>query len=211
MIAALRALVLGSFDSLQWRHHGIGCLQAYLRELAEPEVRVHAWDPRLVRLGISGMGDVHDHRFDMESTVLVGALSEVYFGEPIPDPDGPWWVYHVENARSAGAERGFDGECAPVSRERYRAVGTQVLHREGETYRQRRATFHATHPCELAVTLVVMHEKRGSARLLVPWGHEPVHAFGESAPAALQAVILRDARRLLEARRIGGRTPEVSR
>jgi hypothetical protein len=193
-VATLRAIVLEHFPKLRWRHHGIGALQAYIREHADPEVRVHVWHPALVRPGIRFMGDAHDHRFDMESTVLVGSLPEVYIGQPEPDPEGNWWIYRVENARSAGPEKGYDGDTAPISRQRYRAHETQRIHCEGDTYYQRRGTFHATRPCELAITIVTMREKRESARILVPWGYEPVHAFSsDPTPDELIARILRDA------------------
>lgn len=48
---ALRAAVRAAFPSLSWRHHGIGVLQAYLVEDADPEVRVHVWHPSLVKPG----------------------------------------------------------------------------------------------------------------------------------------------------------------
>ena len=39
----LRALVERLLPSLEWRHHGIGVLQGYVREDADPEIRVHIW------------------------------------------------------------------------------------------------------------------------------------------------------------------------
>jgi hypothetical protein len=72
---AMRAMVLQAMDGMKWRHHGIGVLQGYLSEDAEPEVRVHVWSRRLLKPGMDISGDAHDHRFDMVSHVLCGTVA----------------------------------------------------------------------------------------------------------------------------------------
>lgn len=196
MLTQLRQLVLANFDHLQWRHHGIGVLQAYLHEGTEPEFRVHVWHPALARPGINESGDCHDHRFDLRSTILAGYLEENFYGEPTPSLDGPWGMYTVENARAAGPEKNFDGACLPI-KGRFSAVGDYRVYSAGCTYSHPRGTFHRTMARELAVTFCAMSEKRGQARLLVPYGREPVHAFGEPAPQELQNRILSEARHAL--------------
>lgn len=192
-LATSLALVL---PSLTWRHHGIGVLQAYIREQVEPEVRVHIWHPELVRPGIVGQGDAHDHRFDLESTVLVGRLFETLY---IPERDNArrFDAWHVENARSAGPSRGFDGACHPVETDIGMTVQLRV-HEQGTTYSLERGRFHRTSVDALAVTVCTMHEKRGQARLLVPAGTEPVHAFGLHAPESQASHAIRQ-RFVLEA------------
>lgn len=175
-IGAMRALVAFLLPHLVWRHHGIGVLQAYVRENIEPEVRVHIWHPSLVREGIVDQGDAHDHRFDLESTVLTGRLFETLY---CPEAGAPrrFDAWHVENARSAGVDRGFDGDCRPIETDL--GMWTQWrVHESGSTYTLERGHFHRTSVDALAVTICSMHEKRGQARLLVPAGTEPVHAFG---------------------------------
>lgn len=199
-IDGMRALVLALFPTLTWRHHGIGVLQAYVAEGREPEVRVHVWHPRLVREGIVGQGDAHDHRFDLESTVIVGKLFEDLYS---PDPENArrFDVWHVENARSAGADRGFDGDCHPIESD----VGmtlTMRVHPTGANYALGRSRFHRTWVDALAITVCTMREKRGQARLLVPARTEPVHAFGahdqeRAAAAAVQVEVLVEAMRAL--------------
>lgn len=189
-----RALVAALIPHLSWRHHGIGALQAYVREGVEPEVRVHIWHPSLVREGIVDQGDAHDHRFDMTSTVIHGTLRETLYEQP-PDPveSSPtitlYDAWHVENARSA-SDRGFDGDTHPVES----AIPLWTRHRthdEGHTYTLGRGVFHRTQVDALAVTVCTMREKRGQARLLVPHGTEPVHAFNahHAALAATRATI----------------------
>lgn len=197
-IESLRRLVLSQFDRLQWRHHGIGVLQAYLFEACEPESRVHVWHPSLAREGISESGDCHDHRFDLTSTVLAGCLEETYFGIAEPRDDGEWQVYAVQNARAAGPDKKFDGECVLLPG-RFSAEGQDFKYPAGTTYTHPRGTFHRTRVQGLAVTLCLMSQKQGRARLLVPFGCEPIHAFGSPAPPDVQSQILADARAMLEA------------
>ncbi len=197
--AAMRALVASVFPTLKWRHHGIGVLQAYVRENVEPEVRVHVWDPRLVRPGIVESGNIHDHRFDLESHIVHGRLFERVF-DLEAHPDGEWSSFHIENARSAGEEAGYDGACFLLDDEpRFTGRGRARTHVEGTTYTLPRGVFHDTQVDALAITLCTMHDKRGSARLLVPTGRQPVHAFGAPASPELLAAVCRDAEAALRA------------
>lgn len=58
---------------LEWRHHGLGMLQAELSE----SLRIHVWHPTLVSPDMSWPRCVHDHRFDLQSMVVVGAVRDV--------------------------------------------------------------------------------------------------------------------------------------
>ncbi len=58
-------------SALQFRHHGLGMLQAELSK----DVRLHLWHPSLRTL--EGFRAVHDHRFDILSAVLHGAITDV--------------------------------------------------------------------------------------------------------------------------------------
>lgn len=62
MILALVARFLRS-DTSNWRHHGIGLLQAYVLE-GPIEYRVHVWHPEL-RFVDDDSGMIHDHRFEI--------------------------------------------------------------------------------------------------------------------------------------------------
>lgn len=210
---ATRALVRRFIEQTpraRWRHHGIGALQAYVVEDAEPEVRVHIWHPLLVREGIAESGAVHDHRFDLESTVLVGAIHETVFKTYPMSSDrsvaggsydvARYETWRVENARSAGASKGFDGVCERDG-DLWDRTQTHRTHLAGETYWLRRATFHRTWIDDLAVTLCTMREKRGVARLLVERGKEPVHAFGAPARGDVIDGVIGEAVRALDARR----------
>ena len=197
-LACLRALAAAHIEQTpadQWRHHGIGVLQHYLIENADPEIRLHVWDPSLVRPGIEQAGDIHDHRFDLVSQVLEGELHETLFWEK---PSLLQWdVWSVENARSAGAAQAFDGKHAFVE-----SIFTVPDHRKylrGAQYGLGRGLFHRTRTPDLAVTICAMHDKRGQARLLTPQGQEPVHAFSAdwSVPIEKRAAVLQQAAQAL--------------
>lgn len=197
--AMLRAALVASWNDLRWRHHGIGALQAYIREHANPEIRVHIWSPMLVRPGIVGHGNAHDHRFDLTSYVLHGALIDTRYAVTA-DINGDWSVHSVENARSAGAERNFDGEHSGAMFHGF--VETDAVRiGAGESYWIPRGDFHATETAEpLTVTVCAMDRKKGRARLLVPRGEDPVHAFGEEFVSAGDlAKLVRDARDMVAA------------
>lgn len=196
-VRALLAAFIATAPRDAWRHHGIGVLQAYVREGTDTEVRMHVWHPDLVRPGIRESGAIHDHRFDLVSHVVAGKLRERVF-ETRPDPDGEWEAWSVENARSAGAEKGFDGECLPTG-SRFSARAHEREHHAGDRYTLARQVFHETIvDSELAVTLCVMRTKVGQARLLVRHGEQPVHAFGAPASEAVIERVLREARQELE-------------
>lgn len=181
--SVLRASLVACWPSLQWRHHGIGALQAYVREHTDPEIRVHVWSPLLVRPGIIGHGNAHDHRFDLTSYVLVGELVDTRYAVTA-DVNGDWSVCSVENARSAGAEKNYDGEHgAPM----FHGFVERDVRRfsAGSSYWIPRGDFHSTESAEpLTVTVCAMARKKGLARLLVPRGEHPVHAFGEEFVSA---------------------------
>lgn len=199
----LRAALVECWPTLKWRHHGIGALQAYIREHTDPEIRVHVWSPRLVRPGIIGHGNAHDHRFDLTSYVLAGALTDTRYAVQA-DVNGDWSVHLVENARSAGPEKNYDGEHSGAMFHGFVELDTLRID-AGSSYWIPRGDFHSTESAEpLTITVCAMSKKKGLARLLVPRGEDPVHAFGEEflAPGELVAIVS-DARDLLSGIRNG--------
>ena len=120
MLAALTAKLITS-PELRWRHHGIGLLQAYLVEgrpgaelalgLSDTETRIHVWHPSLRLAGMDDSGLMHDHRFDLESRVLLGAMhdTEIHLSQILTMTDGKdesadggerLLVWKIQNARA---------------------------------------------------------------------------------------------------------------
>lgn len=206
----------------RWRHTGLGALQAYVREGDEEELRVHVWHPGLQAPGIQQSGDVHDHRFDLESDVLDGVVrhTEYQLTQAYPSAGGGWYtsawskigtysvggtrsvgeselwrVHEVTHARAALEATGSMHEAHPPDERRYVATVEGVDVREGQTYRFPRGEFHATKVVGPAVTLVRKLRQRSDvrARVLSPVHLPVVHAFENPLPADLWVHVLADA------------------
>jgi hypothetical protein len=184
-LSEMRAMTAALLPQLQFRHHGAGVIQAYIREDVEPEVRVHIWHPDLVIPGIEDSGQIHDHRFELQSCVLLGAVHHDEY-HLAPDPEGAWMKYEVVHARTgltktperlvdAADESGMSTYWADI------VEGTVSA---GETYSFGKRLFHRGWPDQLAITLVTKraHDDK-PAILLAPVGTRPVHAFKDNRPS----------------------------
>lgn len=180
---------------LDWRHFGVGALQAYLFEGPFLEQRIHVWHPSLIRDGIQGNGDCHDHRFSFVSQVLCGAIyNEEWRAQE--DPAGDYDIYRVENARAAKARLGnHDGETAVIARCNA-APFRRLTVVAGQDYEFARGHFHRSSFIGTTVTLVTKFDQQETpARILCPHGSPLVHAFGGPPPDV--GAILADAREAL--------------
>jgi hypothetical protein len=181
---------------LEWRHHGIGVLQAYIpyeyvpaalrirAGVALSEHRLHIWSRSLVKPGIDIAGDIHDHRFDMVSHVLHGKIyneevqfierEEGHFGAP------EYAMVDVVNARKAGADTNFD---APTVSRPGRFVVNHVISSgivAGKRYRFPKRHFHRTPVKQFTITWVEKYntDESSPARIAHPIDIPLVHAFG---------------------------------
>lgn len=196
--AAMRLMVKSLFPSLTWRHHGIGVLQAYVSEKTEPELRVHIWARELLKHGIENNGDIHDHRFDLVSHVLAGAVGHEEF-LPTPQPGGPWRMMSLTHARAA-KETGYHGPTTDLDGE-YTVERNGMFIPAGCTYYFPASAFHRSmlgpRP-DVAITVV---EKRAQkdvpARLLYTVPQTPVMAFGHDMDWAVVGPVLQRAYELL--------------
>lgn len=179
-VQSMRALVLAMFDRLEWRHHGIGVLQAYVQEGANPEIRIHIWSRALLKSGMDISGDVHDHRFDMVSHVLYGAVVHEELNET-PDPNGDHVMMALTHARAA-AGTDYHGPTTALTG-RYSVKRERLVICAGMSYDFPGQKFHRSPLMEgsdIAITCVEKHNQMEEvqARLLYPIDREPVMAFG---------------------------------
>lgn len=187
-IIPMRALVRKALPTLKWRHHGIGCLQAYLVEDQDPEIRVHIWAPELVKQGITNSGDAHDHRFVMVSHVLEGVVHHEEI-DTTPHPGAPYTIFRVPHARSAAAMN-FSGPIEPTH-ERYEVTRRRMKIHHGTSYRFEPKQFHRAWDVQFAVTCVEKYAQTDDkARVLHPVDIPPVMAFGHKTDNRLLAKIL---------------------
>lgn len=177
----LCGMVASLIPHIKWRHNGLGLLQAYAQEGTERELRVHIWCKALQRSGIEDSGLLHDHRFDLESYVLVGDLVQVEY-QLTESGVGPWALHEVVHARAAaGAKHAPNDGLVSELPGRYTVEKRSMIVKEGEVYRFPKREFHGTFPqAEYVVTLV---EKRNQddvpARIMAPYGRPVVHAFAD--------------------------------
>jgi hypothetical protein len=190
-VHSMRAMALSLLDKMEWRHHGIGCLQGYVFESGEPEVRMHLWCPRLLKPGMHISGDAHDHRFDMLSHVLVGTVEHE---EMIPeaDPEGDYAMLALTHARAA-ADSNYHGPTTPLPGF-YRVARNWWTIHEGYSYRFPMGQFHRSPLTgdldDIAVTIIEKHVQTDiQARLLYPVKHEPVMAFGHETDEDLVGIV----------------------
>lgn len=187
------AIRLIESGALQWRHHGIGVLQAYIAEGADPEVRLHVWDQRLVKPGISETGDVHDHRFDLVSVVLAGEVGHEEWVMAEAE-DGPYRMSSVVHARLA-AETRYHGTVTEHEG-RYKAYKARHLLPAGLMYRFPLGAFHRSFvPGGTTVTRCEKHNQREDiqARVVFRADTPQVHAFGHDEDWDLISAVLSDA------------------
>lgn len=183
----------------KWRHHGIGVLQLYLT----PAHRLHVWHRDLMVSNVSNGGPMHDHRFDIYSTVLAGVLEVSHFRRVRPsDPQArEYSVWSVEGA-SGGTTSDLQSQGSIFLAEdpAYGVPpGAQHSARRGEFHWARLPTdFH--HPCDLAVSSVLRHSMwHHPARILAPMGVRPTHAFETRADTETIRKVLDQAAASLEA------------
>ncbi len=152
--AAARQLALRTdFQRMRWQHHVLGMLKAEFDE----GLRIHVWHPRLRVLPLEGLRDVHDHRFDLTSAVIVGTIYDIrYYVEREALGDGwtkteLWELRHGVGETGSGCSTATDAVklgdhwTYPYSRSHYPA---------GKTYRISARAFHTTRVTDLAITVV---------------------------------------------------------
>lgn len=198
-LSDLRTTVAVAIPHLDWRYNGLGVLQAYLREGATDELRVHVWHPDLEKPGIRYSGSIHDHRFDLRSTVLLGSIGHIEYALTA-NPDGQWESHEVVNARKAMSDGSvykagyFDGQVDSCS-EFFDVMMNGLRFGAGQSYRYPKFQFHETRLDGLCVTLVrKSNQEERKARILSPRGYEVTHAFAEPLPETAWRGLLEVAR-----------------
>lgn len=165
----------GSFGGrdLHWRHHGLGMLQAEFSDT----LRIHIWHPKLVSEGMAWPRCVHDHRFDLTSTVVLGEIIDVpCYVREVPEPfsvsissrDATWVnIYEIEHAKNQDRMVEAKGCSTATSAKKLTRAYVEETgaehHFEGEEYHLERRTFHTTRVKELAITVV--HRSNFDSRL----------------------------------------------
>jgi hypothetical protein len=193
---SMKAAAFALFPYMEWRHHGIGVLQGYVTETSKPEVRLHVWDPSLLKPGMDVSGDIHDHRFDLVSHVLCGSVGHE---EIFPDgaDDGEWSMLKLTHARAAKAMN-YHGPTEALPG-KYHVMRSSIVIPEGFTYTYPASRFHRSPLLGgTAITCVEKHSQSdASARILHPSLVPPVMAFGHDMDWSVIGPVIERARKLL--------------
>jgi hypothetical protein len=149
----------------------------------------------LIREGIQGRGDCHNHRFSFTSQVLCGAILNEEW-DLLAFEQGDYALYEVEHARAALQRTGlFDCDYRMVTRCHAAPIRRDYIH-AGGSYEFERGGFHRSSCIGMTVTLVTKFDQQAErARILCPYGAQLVQAFGGPSPDV--AAVLRDAQEAL--------------
>jgi hypothetical protein len=167
--------VYGLFDDLEWRHHAIGVMQAYIPGTDGNE-RVHVWSSLLDIEPDAHGGARHNHRWDLNSAVLVGQLAHQRL--LVVDDDGGEYQRWLFVGASKGSDDAieFDGRVSVV-------VDEGRVFKAGAHYSVIAGDYHCARPLgnEATVTLV----SRGARTSL--WASavtrvKPLHAIDRPHP-----------------------------
>ena len=199
-LAALTGKILETWlrDPDRYRHHGIGVLQGYVLESSPPEAeyRIHVWHPKLRLPEMDDSGLIHDHRFNLESTVIFGKVIHTVY-ELDPTERGVYQAWSVENARSAEQNVGKRvGWVQLLDPTRFNITPITFRYHTGESYVFPKRCFHRTDVDGLSITICrKLDQEETSARILARHGKEPRHGFAHDARehAVIQRGILTDA------------------
>lgn len=140
-------------------------------------MRLHVWPEDPHHFVPVAPHPVHDHVFDMESTVVRGCLIQTVYAPRLEHGGKPSHEVLTANYHSATdsslVRSGCGVSLGPVS---------QLEVHPGETYRQPAFTFHETRQQGLTVTLMQQRDiKPGTCRVLLPLGAEPLARFDRHA------------------------------
>jgi hypothetical protein len=161
------------------RLHGNGIIQWYVNS----NQRLHVW-PEGGSLAVPNHNALlHDHKFDMDSTILGGTLNhQIFHVDPSGEMTHDVIQFTPDDRKSAKGYVAYSGEL-------------QMLHamnlRAGCQYWQKAGTFHGSSKLGYAVTLITKRAVNNErmARIICPRGIEPTDAF-DPAHAPDESVLL---------------------
>lgn len=155
-------------------HAGVGMLQAYLTE----SIRLHVWHPDLPQK-LEAFGNRHNHRFDLQSSVLMGTIVDIAFRPEPAHHNGQFYVYEVMPAH-------YGKTPAPhlLTDVRHNLVMKHARRFEaGITYTIQRGDFHETRAEGLTVTLMrKSNQVETWARIVAHQSQEAVHGMDHDIP-----------------------------
>jgi hypothetical protein len=172
--------ILERAEAYEWSVQGFGLLRLYLRD----DARLHIWDPELAYDNVSV---IHDHSWDLESTIVVGRMTNIRYEET----QGPGDPYHKQSVVT-GYKAHLLKEPENVVLEEYQPV----IYIPGDVYSQKAAEIHQSVPDPYTVTFMKRKaDIDGVANLYWPYGT----SWGTAKPRkATEEEVFRASLRVLE-------------
>lgn len=140
-LAVLQILDTSAIHPYYWSIQGMGMLRLYIRNLG----RLHIWDSRLRYPGVSM---VHNHSWDLKSTVVAGRIVNTKY---IPGPLGNAWH---QRRLVTGYDCHFVEQDTVVSLHQ----GVDEVYLPGEEYVQQAHEIHRTDAEDVTITLMERRE-----------------------------------------------------
>lgn len=161
------------------RFHGNGFVQLYLGE----GKRLHIWSPDLPMIRDHN-ATMHNHRYDVHSTVIHGLLKHTVYDVVYEPLTGPYQMNVVNTSNP---------EDKPLSGpkgtgERYNLVKKGVYHMpKGSYYEFPYPLIHTSEADEFTITLFeqVNDDRSRHPFVLSPYGEAPTHAFDPATAPGL--------------------------
>lgn len=149
-------------------HAGVGFAQVYLPSGA----RLHMWHPEFP-VEQESFGLRHNHRFDMTSHVLQGAVTHIPFSL-VENPAAAFQRFAVLAAHHGRAE-----DPQPISDQRYSIqIDRPFIYRAGESYFFPKRHYHQSAGDAITVTLVEKsNQEEFQAEIIAPFDQPPKHGL----------------------------------
>lgn len=159
-------------------HAGVGMMQLYLTD----SVRLHVFDPDMPARP-EAFGNRHNHRFDMESTVLHGAIIDKQFNLETAFWTGNFQRYSVIPAHL------YTGNEVPERADDilYNMVVRKITRiNAGETYTMPAGAYHETSAVGLTVTLMTKTNQVETHATIVGYREQIVEHAMKVQPSQLE-------------------------
>lgn len=148
--------ILDHASEFEWSVQGFGMLRLYIRKIG----RLHIWDRRLRYPGVSM---VHNHSWDLRSTIISGSLTNIIY---VPTQAGG--QMYAGKRLITGYHTTDVHPLEPV-----RLTGKKRYYLPGEIYEQQASVIHETDAEDGTITLMEREDnEQGQADVYWPAGTE---------------------------------------
>lgn len=139
----------------EWSVQGMGMLRLYIRKVG----RIHIWDTALRYPGVSM---IHNHSWDLQSTVVSGELQNVRYVSDVSNGE-LYWRQRIQC--------GYDTHVVRPAEEIFLRECAAEHYGPGDVYNQKANVLHRTDAMDGTVTLMERDlDQHGQADVVWPFG-----------------------------------------